>query len=208
MQRRTRIKICGITRVNDALAAAEAGADAIGLVFYPHSKRHVSLDQAREIRRALPAFVTCVGLFVNAEPDRVTQAIKQVALDVLQFHGEETVAECERYEHPYIKAVRVRGREDIENAQQQFVSAQALLLDSFHQQQQGGTGTAFDWSIVPGQRQASLILAGGLTPENVREAIQTVRPYAVDVSSGVELEPGIKSAKLINQFVTEVSNDN
>jgi phosphoribosylanthranilate isomerase len=202
---RTRSKICGITRLEDGLAAANAGADAIGLVFYAGSARAVDVAQARAISAALPPFVTRVGLFVNAEPAFVNAVLGEVALDLLQFHGDENEEYCRAFARPYLKALRMKPGLDLVTAMNKFGSAQGILLDAWHEQQFGGTGTAFDWSLLDQSlRRERIVLAGGLHPGNVAEAVRQVRPWAVDVSSGVESAPGIKSAALIQQFVKTV----
>lgn len=199
-----RSKICGITRVEDALVAAHAGADAIGLVFYPRSPRAVTVRQAREIINALPPFVTTVGLFVNATSCEINETLDAVSLDLLQFHGDETPEDCSRYGRPYIKALRVRPEDDIAEACRRYHSASGLLLDAFVEGVPGGTGLAFDWGLVPAELGKPIILAGGLTPENVSEAIEQVRPYGVDVSGGVERSKGIKDAHRVEAFVKAV----
>lgn len=205
MPNRTRIKICGITRPEDGLAAARYGADAIGLVFYGPSPRCVTPEQAQAITRALPPFVTVVGLFVNASRDEVMRTLKQVRLDLLQFHGDETPDDCARFDRPYIKALRVGATTDVCAAASAYSSAQGVLLDAQVDGVPGGTGQTFDWNQVPRDLAQPLILAGGLTPENVAQAIRTVRPYAVDVSGGVEASKGIKDAMKIARFIEEVS---
>lgn len=202
---RVRCKICGITRIEDALVAAEAGADAIGLVFYAKSPRAVTPEQARHIVAALPPFVTSVGLFVDAEPEWIDTVLAQVPLDVLQFHGNEAPEVCEQYGRPWFKALRVKSGESIEARVQVYAKAQAVLLDSFVPGVPGGTGQTFDWSQIPAQLPIPLILAGGLTPSNVGEALTRVRPYAVDVSGGVERDKGIKDAERVRDFVRQVS---
>ena len=196
-----RVKICGITRVEDALAAVAAGADAIGLVFYARSPRAVDVEQARTILAALPPFVTSVGLFVNAERSELERILTQVPLDLLQFHGDESVAQCEGYARPYIKALRVKAGDDIAAEMARYPSAQGILLDTYVEGVPGGTGEAFDWSLVPRQASRPLILAGGLRPDNVAAAVAQVRPYAVDVSGGVEAGKGIKDAQKIGAFI-------
>ena len=196
-----RVKICGITRVEDALAAVAAGADAIGLVFYARSPRAVDVEQARTILAALPPFVTSVGLFVNAERSELERILAQVPLDLLQFHGDESVAQCEGYARPYIKALRVKAGDDIAAEMARYPSAQGILLDTYVEGVPGGTGEAFDWSLVPRQASRPLILAGGLRPDNVAAAVAQVRPYAVDVSGGVEAGKGIKDAQKIGAFI-------
>lgn len=196
-----RSKICGITRVEDALAAAAAGADAIGLVFYAKSPRAVSVAQARQIIAALPPFVTTVGLFVDAGRDELRQILAQVPLDLLQFHGDERAEQCEGHGRPYIKALRVKAGDDVAAQVARYPGAAGVLLDTFVEGVPGGTGLAFDWSLVPADLSKPVILAGGLTPENVAAAIARVRPYAVDVSGGVESAKGIKDADKVRAFI-------
>ncbi len=203
---RTRVKICGITRAEDALAAAEHGADAIGLVFYSRSLREVDTEQARLIVGALPPFVTVVGLFVDPAPTQVRTVLEEVSVDVLQFHGNEPAEVCKGFGRPYIKAVPMRDDIDLFAVARDHVSAQALLLDTFVSGTPGGTGVSFDWSRIPPNLDKPLILAGGLTPENVANAIGLVNPYAVDVSGGVEAEKGIKDASRIAAFIREVKS--
>ncbi len=202
---RTRVKICGITRAEDAQAAARAGADAIGLVFYPPSPRFLSLEQARRIREALPPFVSAVALFVNASHDEVARVVDDVRPDLLQFHGEETPQYCAGFGMPYVKACRVRPGVDLLEYLRPFSSACGWLADAFVEGY-GGAGTRFDWSIVPAQRDRPLILSGGLALDNVGEAIRRVRPWGVDVSSGVESAKGIKDAAKIAAFIAEVNH--
>lgn len=199
-----RSKICGITRVEDALVAAEAGADAIGLVFYAKSPRAVTVQQARAIIAALPPFVTTVGLFVDASRCEIGEILDAVPLDLLQFHGDEAPEQCEGHGRPYIKALRVRPGEDIAARCVEYVHASGVLLDTYVPGVPGGTGEAFDWSLVPEMLPKPLILAGGLTAQNVRAAIAQVSPYAVDVSGGVEAAKGIKDAEKIRAFIREV----
>ncbi|MFB4393107.1 MULTISPECIES: phosphoribosylanthranilate isomerase [unclassified Pseudomonas] len=199
-----RTKICGITRLEDALAAVEAGADAIGFVFYAKSPRAVDARQARAIIAQLPPFVTTVGLFVNVSRCELNEILEVVQLDLLQFHGDETPADCEGYHRPWIKALRVRPGDDLEAACQQYAGAQGILLDTFVAGVPGGTGEAFDWSLVPARLSKPIILAGGLSAANVAQAIAQVRPYAVDVSGGVEQAKGIKDAAKIEAFMQAV----
>lgn len=199
-----RSKICGITRIEDALIAAEAGADAIGLVFYAKSPRAVSIQQARDIVAALPAFVTTVGLFVNASCEELNDVLAGVALDLLQFHGDESPAECESYQRPYIKALRVKPGDDIAQLAAPYAKARGILLDTYVPGVPGGTGAAFDWSLVPSGLPQPVILAGGLSAANVQAAIEQVCPYAVDVSGGVEAGKGIKDAAKIRAFMQAV----
>jgi len=202
---RTRVKICGITRVADAQAAARSGADAIGLVFYPPSPRFLSLQQARALRRALPPFVSAVALFVNASREEVERVLDAVWPDALQFHGEETPEFCESFRVPYLKACRVRQGVDLLEYLRPYRGASGWLADAYVEAY-GGTGTSFDWSIVPRERPLPLVLSGGLTSENVGDAIRVVRPWGVDVSSGVESAKGIKDAAKIAAFIEEVRN--
>ncbi|MCM2319982.1 MAG: phosphoribosylanthranilate isomerase [Pseudomonas sp.] len=199
-----RSKICGITRIEDALLAADAGADAIGLVFYARSPRAVEVQQARAIIAALPPFVTTVGLFVNASRDELNEILEAVPLDLLQFHGDETADDCAGYHRPYIKALRVRPGEDIKARCAEFPQAAGILLDTFVPGVPGGTGETFDWSLVPENPGCPIILAGGLTAENVAAAIRRVRPWAVDVSGGVEASKGVKDAAKVRAFVAAV----
>ncbi|AVH39680.1 phosphoribosylanthranilate isomerase [Pseudomonas monteilii] len=199
-----RSKICGITRIEDALAAAEAGADAIGFVFYAKSPRAVDVRQARAIIAELPPFVTTVGLFVNASRCELNEILEVVPLDLLQFHGDETPQDCEGYHRPWIKALRVRPGDDLEAACQQYAGARGILLDTYVAGVPGGTGEAFDWSLVPERLSKPIILAGGLSADNVGQAIAQVRPYAVDVSGGVEQAKGIKDAAKIEAFMRAV----
>ncbi len=199
-----RIKVCGITRVEDALAAAHAGADAIGLVFYTPSPRAVTPAQAAAIVAALPPFITSVGLFVDADAAYVREVLAQVPLDLLQFHGDEDADYCDQFERPYLKAVRVRADQDLATVAAAWPKAQGILLDSYKAGVPGGTGEVFDWTLVPRERRWNLVLAGGLTADNVAQAIAGVEPWAVDVSGGVELAKGIKDVEKINAFVREV----
>jgi phosphoribosylanthranilate isomerase len=202
---RTRVKICGITRPGDGVAAAEAGADAIGLVFYPSSPRFLSHDRALEIRDALPPFVQVVALFVNPDAAQVAQVIGRVKPSLLQFHGEETPRFCEEFGVPYVKACRVRGGVDLLEYLRPFSRAAGWLLDS-HVAEYGGVGESFDWSLAPAVRDRPIVLSGGLAPANVAEAIRRVKPWGVDVSSGVESAKGIKDAGKIAAFIAEVRN--
>jgi phosphoribosylanthranilate isomerase len=198
-----RVKICGITRLQDLHAACDAGADALGFVFYEKSPRKVSVETAAALVRALPPFVQSVGLFVNAEPAFIESVLKAVPLDLLQFHGDETPAGCARFGRPYIKAVRVNRDTDLLKCAADFDAARGLLLDAFVPGVPGGTGERFDWSLIPPNLPKPIILSGGLTPDNVVQAIQRVRPWAVDVSSGVESAKGIKDAQKTAQFIAK-----
>jgi phosphoribosylanthranilate isomerase len=198
-----RVKICGITRLQDLHAACEAGADALGFVFYEKSPRHVSIATAAALVRDLPPFVQSVGLFVNAEPAFIEAVLQAVPLDLLQFHGDETPADCMRYGRPYIKAVRVTPSTDLLKCAADFETARGLLLDAYVPGVPGGTGERFDWSLIPPDLPKPVILSGGLTPANVAEAVQRVRPWAVDVSSGVEAAKGIKDPHHVAQFIAK-----
>lgn len=202
----TRIKICGITRVQDALAVAHGGADAIGLVFYAPSPRCVSIEQAATLARSLPPFITTVGLFVNADAAFVREVLASVPLDVLQFHGDETPEYCAQFNKPYLKAIRVKAGVNLIECAARFSGAQGLLLDAFVEGIPGGTGASFDWTLIPQDLQVPIILSGGLDAQNVAAAIQQTRPYAVDVSSGVEFGKGIKDAAKIAAFIKEVKS--
>ncbi len=200
----TRVKICGITRVADALATVQAGADAIGLVFYERSPRRVDIAQAAQLATALPPFVSAVGLFVNAEATLVREVLAHVPLDLLQFHGDESPEFCAQFARPYLKAIRVKAGVDLLQCASVFSSAKGLLLDAHVEGVPGGTGATFDWSLIPKHLPLPVILSGGLDAENIAAAIEQVRPYAVDVSSGVETSKGIKDAAKIARFIQEV----
>lgn len=209
---RVRVKVCGITRLEDALTAITHGADAIGLVFYGPSDRNVSISQAAAIANHIPAFVSIVGLFVNAETAFVQQVLSEVKLDLLQFHGDETPSYCAQYLRPYIKAIRVKPDSNLLQCAKDFSTAKGLLLDTYSEGVAGGTGHVFDWSLIPQQfinMQLGLfppvILAGGLTSTNVAQAIRQVRPFAVDVSGGVESSKGIKDVAKIAAFMQQVN---
>lgn len=201
---RTRVKICGITRPGDGQVAAAAGADAIGLVFHEPSPRHLTPASASAICAALPPFVSAVGLFVDAPAAWIESVLGSVRLDLLQFHGAEDAAACRRYGIPYIKALRMRDDVDVAALAARYPDARALLLDSYDANKAGGTGVTFDWRRVPRDLPQALILAGGLTAANVQAAVTQVRPYAVDVSGGVESAPGIKDAAKIAAFIQQV----
>lgn len=202
---RTRIKICGITTVADGLAAAAAGADAIGLVFYPKSPRYVHAERAAEIAAALPPFVNVVGLFVNATPEFINETLAQVPIGLLQFHGDEDETYCRQFERPFLKAARVRPELDLVQYAASFPSAQGLLLDAFVEGY-GGAGHTFDWSLIPKALSRPIVLSGGLNVDNVSEAVRRVRPLAVDVSSGVEVSKGVKDHAKIAAFIAGVRN--
>ena len=200
----TAVKICGITRQADAAAAARLGAHAVGFVFCAKSPRNVAAAAAAEIAAGLPPFITAAGLFVNAGAREVEDVLKQVSLNILQFHGEETPAFCAGFGVPFIKAARVRAGLDLIQYAHDYRAARGLLLDAFVDGTHGGTGTAFDWSLIPSELPLPVILSGGLNTANVGEAIRRVAPWAVDVSSGVEASPGIKDPQKIAAFMKEV----
>ncbi|HQT81578.1 MAG: N-(5'-phosphoribosyl)anthranilate isomerase [Ferrovum sp. 37-45-19] len=202
-----RIKICGITDVDQARAVAKAGADAIGLVFYEKSPRRVSRLTAQTIVDALPPFVSSVGLFVNHTTEQVWQILEQVSLDYLQFHGDESPAFCQQFKRPYIKAIRVKEDVDLVQYTVDFNTAKALLVDAYQEGVPGGTGRTFDWRLIPRELSKLIILSGGLTPENVGQAIKAVKPWAVDVSSGVEQSPGIKDINKCQAFIQGARNE-
>lgn len=203
---RTRVKICGITRVEDALIAVAQGADAIGLVFYPPSPRYVTPAQAAEIVNALPAFITVVALFVDASRADVEAVLSQVNIDLIQFHGQETADECRQYGKSYMKAIRVKSDTNLVQYMTEYSDAKALLLDTYAEGVPGGTGQVFDWTVIPKNLSKPIVLAGGLDAENVEQAIRQVKPYAVDVSGGVEFKKGIKDAAKIAAFMRGVIN--
>lgn len=203
---RTRVKICGITREQDAVAVVEAGADALGLVFYPESPRHVTLEQACRIASAVAPFVTVTGLFVNAPTDHVRDVLARVPLGLLQFHGQETNEQCNCFGLPFIKSIAMKSKTDLLSVVSGYPDAAGFLLDAWQPEIHGGGGVAFDWQQVPKDFPVPIILAGGLTPGNVGVAIRSVKPYAVDVSTGVERDKGIKSRDKIDAFMREVRN--
>ncbi len=205
---RTRVKICGITRPEDGLTAVRHGADAIGLVFYPPSPRAVSLEQASAITRLLPPFVTVVGLFVNAARQEIEQVRSATRLDLLQFHGDESHAECTGHGLPYIKVIRMRPEVDLHQERERFPDASGLLLDTYEKGKPGGTGSTFEWERIPADLAPGIVLAGGLNSDNVEQAIRQVGPYAVDVSGGVEREKGIKDGEKIAAFIRGVERAN
>jgi phosphoribosylanthranilate isomerase len=205
---RTRIKICGITRLEDARMAVELGADAIGLVFYVPSPRSIGPEQARAIIAAIPPFVTIVGLFVDPAPEQVESVLRRCSLGLLQFHGDEAPDFCRGFGLPYIKAARVRADADLVQYLSRYHAAQGWLLDAYHDELYGGTGESFDWKLIPRDLARPVILSGGLTPDNVGAAVRQVRPWAVDVSSGVEAAKGVKDAAKIAAFIAGVKNEN
>ncbi|KPN72415.1 phosphoribosylanthranilate isomerase [Neisseria sp. 83E34] len=199
-----RTKICGFTRAEDARAAAELGADAVGLVFFEGSKRHVSVEQAQEIVRVLPPFVSVVALFVNETQERIRQILAQVPIDMIQFHGDEPAEFCRLFDRPYLKAVRVRNAGDIAAAATAYPDARAVLFDAHIEGEYGGTGHSFDWNMLPAGLDGYWILSGGLNPENICQALRITGAQAVDVSSGVESAPGIKSREKMAAFLEAV----
>lgn len=201
---RTRVKICGFTQPDEAYEAARLGVDAIGLVFYPSSPRGVNIAQAQAIVQALPPFVTVVGLFVDANEIEVSQVLDHVALDILQFHGNETPEYCAAFGRPYLKAIRMREDVDLLQEAERYRQAEALLLDAYHPDMAGGTGERFEWSRIPPSLAPSIVLAGGLDTDNVAQAILQVQPYAVDVSGGVEASKGRKDFQKMAAFVAAV----
>ena len=203
---RTRVKVCGICTADDADAAVSAGADAIGMVFYPKSPRHVSISAAREIASSIPPFVTTVGLFVNSSSEAINDVLSEVQLGLLQFHGNEDEVFCKSFNLPYIKALRVKAETDLYQQCEQYASARGVLLDSYKKGMPGGTGEIFDWDMIPDDLSLPVILAGGLNANNVAQAISTVNPWAVDVSSGVEESPGKKDQQKILQFFNAVEH--
>ena len=204
---RTRVKICGITRVGDARAAAALGADAIGLIFYRPSPRYVTPEQAREIVEATPAFVTTVAVFVNPTREEVETVIRETGVAMLQFHGDESPEFSSGFSRPYVKAARIRPELDLLKYLSPHSAARAWMLDTFHGDLWGGTGGAFDWGLVPKDAVKPIILSGGLTADNVANAVKRVRPYAVDVSTGVEGSKGIKDAAKIAAFIGAVKRE-
>ena len=202
----TRIKICGLTREIDVRDASAGGADALGLVFYSPSPRYVSAARAAQLLQSFPPFVSSVGLFVNASVDEVRLVLKQVRLDILQFHGDESPQYCAQFGIPFIKAVRVRPGVDLLQYAETYGAAKALLLDAYVDGIPGGTGASFDWSLIPPNLPLPIILSGGLSATSVGLAVQTIRPYAVDVSSGVESSKGIKDKQKMYAFIKEVFN--
>jgi phosphoribosylanthranilate isomerase len=201
----TRVKICGITSLEDAIQAIESGADALGFVFYEPSPRYVSPETVSQIVASLPPFITTVGLFVNADSTLVEEVSTKTQISLLQFHGDESEDYCASFSLPYIKAIRVRTQNDIVRACADFTSASGILLDAYKKGVPGGTGEVFDWGMIPKQSDKPLILAGGLTLANVGNAIKLLKPYAVDVSGGVELKKGVKDHLKVSRFLEEVA---
>ncbi|WP_250461853.1 phosphoribosylanthranilate isomerase [Microbulbifer litoralis] len=195
------VKICGITTSEDARDAVAAGADALGLVFYAKSPRNVTAEQAAVIARAVPPFVTLVGLFVDAASAEVEDILARVPLNLMQFHGSESADDCEQFRRPYIKALRMKDDLDVLAAMAGHPAARGFLLDAYRPGVPGGTGESFDWQRVPRGSGQQIVLAGGLTPDNVARAIDEARPQAVDVSGGVEVSPGRKDPHKVAAFI-------
>ena len=202
---RTRVKICGFTRAEDAVYASQLGVDAIGLVFYPPSPRHVDIDQAIAIVNALPAFTSVVALFVDEQEARIREILARVPIDCLQFHGDEPAETCRIYGKRYIKAIRMQDNTDIDALAKQYHDADGLLLDAYHPDTKGGTGSQFNWDLIPEHCSLPIILAGGLDETNAKQAVQTVRPYALDISSGVEIKKGVKDSLKMAAFIQQVN---
>ncbi len=202
---KVRIKICGLTRDEDVHNAVVEGADALGFVLYAPSPRAVSAEQAAQLIKKVPAFVTTVALFVDESAEEVRRALSICPFDLLQFHGDESPEFCRQFNRPYMKAIRVRSADDIHSAVQQYPDAKALLLDAYVENLPGGTGQAFDWRLIP-QLSVPWVLAGGLNSTNVADAINQVAPFAVDISGGIEASKGIKDRKKIQEFISEVRN--
>jgi phosphoribosylanthranilate isomerase len=201
---KTRVKICGFTRPEDALAASKLGVDAIGLVFYAPSPRNVEIEQAIDICQAVLPFVTIVGLFVDPDRAYIEAVLKKVPIDLIQFHGDESAEFCGSFSRPYIKAIRMHDQVDLAEVEQTYSAAKGILLDAWHPSEKGGTGEQFDWKRIPADFKLPIILAGGLAPENVKLAIESARPFAVDLSSGVEVGKGIKDPLKMATLLTEI----
>ena len=204
-RRRTRVKFCGITQLSDALAAIDCGVDALGFVFHPASPRYLAPEQAGAIIAALPPFICTVGLFVDAPVELVREVVLRTRLDLVQYHGAEAPEQCRAVERPYVKAIAMKADVDVVREAGRYGDAAALLLDTYHPTLAGGTGQGFDWSRIPAERTKPIVLAGGLTAENVAAAIAAVAPYAVDVSGGIEQSKGIKDPAKMRAFMSEVS---
>ncbi len=208
MPLRTRVKICGITRLDDALSAIEHGADALGFVFYEPSPRYLSIVEARKIFEKIPPLINKVALFVNPKSESVNRVLEKLSVDLIQFHGDEDEAFCRSFNKPYLKAIRMRESTDLSDISKRYNSASGLLLDAFDTSLYGGTGHVFDWTLIPKKCRLPIILAGGLNQQNIYTAVKNTQPYAVDVSSGVEQSKGIKDHLLIEQFMNEVKRAN
>ncbi|MFT4059420.1 MAG: phosphoribosylanthranilate isomerase [Legionella sp.] len=202
---RVRVKMCGMTRQEDIAHAVHLGVDAIGLIFYPQSKRYVSIEQAKKLLKDLPPFVDTVAVVVNPECDLVHQIISELPIRLVQFHGEESVVFCQQFNKPFIKSVSAESTAHIEQAAQEYVSAQALLLDTPAEHEKGGTGLCFDWGIIPNFMPKSYLLAGGLNEFNVLEVLKICHPYALDLCSGIEAAPGIKDHNKMSRFMNQLA---
>ena len=200
----TRVKICGLTRTEDVESAVASGTDALGFVFYEPSPRAVSIEDAQTLIRSVPAFVSVVGLFVNPTEQEVREVLSHLPLDLLQFHGDESPEFCSQFQRRWIKAIRVQSREQVIQAFAQYHEAAGLLVDAWDPDRYGGTGKSFNWDLIPSERPLPLILAGGLSSDNVFRAVEQVQPWAVDVSGGVERSKGIKDIQKISDFIKEV----
>ncbi len=200
----TRVKICGLTRTEDVESAVAAGADALGFVFYEPSPRAVSIADAQTLIQSVPAFVSVVGLFVNPTEQEVREVLSRLPLDLLQFHGDESPEFCSQFQRRWIKAIRVQNREQVIQAFARYHEAAGLLVDAWDPERYGGTGKSFNWDLIPSEKPLPLILAGGLSSDNVFRAVEQVQPWAVDVSGGVERSKGIKDIQKISDFIKEV----
>ena len=203
---RAKVKFCGITNLQDAISASELGADALGFVFYPQSSRFISIKNANEIIKKLPPFVTTVGLFVNQSKSEVEEAIKGCSLNLLQFHGDEDELFCKQFNLPFIKAISMKSDVNLLKCIDEYDSAKALLLDTYSKDKKGGSGKVFDWKTIPLNTSKPFIIAGGLTPNNVKTLLEKISPYGVDVSSGIEIKKGLKDYKLMKEFILGVTN--
>ncbi|STY29030.1 N-(5'-phosphoribosyl)anthranilate isomerase [Legionella wadsworthii] len=206
MQTRVRVKMCGMTRIEDIEAAVTLGVDAIGLIFYSKSARHVTLEQAKNLIKDLPAFVDSVAVLVNPEKDLVYKILEELPIQFLQFHGDESPDFCQQFGKPYIKAIQCNSTRHILDAGRNFATAQALLLDTPSKEVRGGTGCTFDWNIIPKLSEKPYILAGGIDEYNVLDAIKSCNPYAVDLCSGIEKLPGVKDHGKMNRFMQQLLN--
>ena len=201
-----KVKFCGITNLQDAISASELGADALGFVFYSESSRFITIKNANEIIKKLPPFITTVGLFVNQSKSEVEEAIKGCPLNLLQFHGDEDELFCKQFNLPYIKAISMKSDVNLLKCIKDYDSAKALLLDTYSKDKKGGSGKVFDWGAIPPNPSKPFIVAGGLTPDNIKTLLKTISPYGVDVSSGIEVDKGLKDYKLMKEFILEVTN--
>ena len=201
---RTRVKICGITRAQDAIAASDSGVDALGLVFYAGSSRHIELETAKAIMKVIPPFITTVALFKDATVEQVNEVTQELDFDLLQFHGSESPEFIQQFHHPYLKAIGMQDPTGLPSTIARFERSKGFLLDSHAAGAAGGTGETFDWDTIPSELRQQIILAGGINPDNVAECITRIKPYAIDVSSGVESSPGIKDQGKIEQLMKQI----